>query len=624
MRFHPGNLSVRFKLILGFVMMLLTTLAIAAISGFSLNQVLSSADRQERAAQIDLLFQQARQFEKNYLLQHDIEQLEQAKTLVSRAGSLAGSLLDDLQQADDRARLGQLLNGTQTYQQELERLGVLEEKAGELLLSMNQLGFAAQQRAEYLSAGEPAYMSWLVRLVGIRLSQKEYVISRAEAEVTRLASRLRGLLLTLESRLKLGEDRDVREFYELLSRFDEQQKAYIETTRELDTVQERIGELTTTMAESSAALVASQKLNMETVSQWSGMLILLVTVAALVMGALFAWLITQGIVNPLKILVAQADRIATGDLTQDVTHERKDELGRLMDSMQTMTRNLRTLVGELNNNSSHIATSAQSLSAMSEQGRSGTNQQRLELEQVSTAMNEMAATVQEVARHAEAAFGAAQTADNDAGAGNDRVTQTTARIGELAEEVRRSLAVIQQLESESLNIGGILDVIKGVAEQTNLLALNAAIEAARAGEHGRGFAVVADEVRALAQRTQQATSQIEGMIQGLQGKARESVTMMDHSAVMAEDTVATANETGNAIQAMARAVSQIQQMNSQIATAAEQQSSVAEEINRSVFSIRELSEHSAAASDEAADNSARLADLGNELQQLVGRFRLPA
>ncbi|AEY02819.1 methyl-accepting chemotaxis protein [Oceanimonas sp. GK1] len=624
MRFHPGNLSVRVKLILGFVMMLLTTLAIAAISGFSLNQVLSSADRQERAASIDLLFQQARQYEKNYLLQHDDKQLEQAKALVSRAGSQAGRLLEDLQQGEDRARLEQLLEGTQRYQQELERLGALKKQTGELLFSLNQLGFAAQQRAEYLSAGEPAYMSWLVRLVGIRLSQQEYVISRDESEISRLASRLKGLMLTLESRLKLGEEPDVREFYQLLGRFDQQQQQYIEVYRELESVQERIGTLTATMAESSAALVASQKNNMATVSQWAGMLVLLVTVAALVMGALFAWLITQGIVNPLKVLMAQADRIAGGDLTQNVTHQRRDELGRLMDSMQTMTQNLRSLVGELNNNSSHIATSAQSLSAMSEQGRTGTNQQRLELEQVSTAMNEMAATVQEVARHAEAAFGAAQTADSDAVAGNARVSQTTERISALAEEVRRSLAVIQQLETESLNIGGILDVIKGVAEQTNLLALNAAIEAARAGEHGRGFAVVADEVRALAQRTQQATAQIEGMIQGLQGKARESVTMMDHSAAMAEDTVATASETGNAIQAIARAVSQIQQMNSQIATAAEQQSSVAEEINRSVFSIRELSEHSAAASDEAADNSAQLAGLGNELQQLVGRFRLPA
>ncbi|MDV2857071.1 methyl-accepting chemotaxis protein [Oceanimonas sp. CAM02] len=624
MRFHPGNMSVRFKLILGFVMMLLTTLVIAAISGFSLNQALSSADRQERAVNIDLLFSKARQQEKDYLLQHDGEQLTQAKATVSQARELASRLQSELHEDTDLARLELLLDGAQTYQQELDQLAALGQQRNDVLFALSQLGFAAQQRAEYLSGGEPAYMSWLVRLTGIRLTQREYVISGDQSQAKLLAGRLKGLMLTLESRLRLGDDADVREFYQLLERFEQQQQQYVSLAQELSALEARIDELASTMAESSAALVASQKQNMEKVSQWSGMLILLVTAAALVMGALFAWLITQGIVNPLKILVSQADRIASGDLTQNVSHRRRDELGQLMDSMQTMTQNLRSLVGELNNNSSHIASSAQSLSAMSEQSRSGTNQQRLELEQVSTAMNEMAATVQEVARHAEAAFGAAQTADSDAGAGNAKVTQTTERITTLAEEVRRSLAVIQQLESESLNIGGILDVIKGVAEQTNLLALNAAIEAARAGEHGRGFAVVADEVRALAQRTQQATSQIEGMIQGLQGKARESVTMMDHSAVMAEDTVATANETGSAIQAIARAVSQIQQMNSQIATAAEQQSSVAEEINRSVFSIRELSEHSAAASDQAADNSAQLAGLGNELQQLVGRFSLPA
>ncbi|MBR9859081.1 MAG: methyl-accepting chemotaxis protein, partial [Gammaproteobacteria bacterium] len=187
-----------------------------------------------------------------------------------------------------------------------------------------------------------------------------------------------------------------------------------------------------------------------------------------------------------------------------------------------------------------------------------------------------------------------------------------------------SLNTINQLEAESLNIGSILDVIKGVAEQTNLLALNAAIEAARAGEQGRGFAVVADEVRALAQRTQQATAEIETLIRGLQGKAQESVVMMKESTEVVARTVTIANEAGASIEAIARSVSDIQQMNSQIATASEQQSSVAEEINRSVFSIRELSDHSAAATEQTAASSTELARLSAELQRQVGRFRLPA
>ncbi|MDX1270156.1 MAG: methyl-accepting chemotaxis protein, partial [Oceanisphaera sp.] len=220
--------------------------------------------------------------------------------------------------------------------------------------------------------------------------------------------------------------------------------------------------------------------------------------------------------------------------------------------------------------------------------------------------------------------GSANTADSEASDGNRKVNLTTSQIGRLAEDIGQSLNTINQLEAESLNIGSILDVIKGVAEQTNLLALNAAIEAARAGEQGRGFAVVADEVRALAQRTQQATAEIENLIRGLQGKAQESVVMMKESTEVVARTVTIANEAGASIEAIARSVSDIQQMNSQIATASEQQSSVAEEINRSVFSIRELSDHSAAATEQTAASSTELARLSAELQRQVGRFRLPA
>ncbi|WP_458735694.1 HAMP domain-containing methyl-accepting chemotaxis protein [Zobellella taiwanensis] len=619
-----GNLSVRVKLTLGFALVLVATLATAGISFYALTTVLDRADKLERAGDIDLLFSKARQFEKNYLLQDDPEQLVQAKDTVQQARALAEALRQSVTQEDDLAYLEQILAGTQSYEQELDQMATLSEDAQRQIFDLNGLGFSAQQRAEYLSASDSSAMSWLVRLVGIRLTQKDFALSRDEIDAMQLSSRLRGLLVTLENRLNMREDDDVKELYELLVQFQQQQESFIKAINGLAAVEERIGVLADTVAAGTNALVSSQQADMARVSDGSRILILAVTVAALVLGVLFAWLITRGIINPLKLLVLQANRIAEGDLSQDVRHDRKDELGRLMDRMQTMTLNLRQLVAELNQSAGHIATSAEELSAVSEQTRTGANQQRMELEQVSTAMNQMAATVQEVARHAEAAFGSARTADESAHSGEDKVTETITHINRLAEEVRRSLATITQLESESLNIGTILDVIKGVAEQTNLLALNAAIEAARAGEHGRGFAVVADEVRALARRTQEATSQIETLIQGLQGKAQESVVMMDRSAAMAEETVTIANEAGSSIHAITRSVSDIQQMNSQIATASEQQSSVAEEINRSVFSIREVSEHSAAATEQTASSSSELARLGTELQQLVGRFRLPA
>ncbi|ATG75166.1 methyl-accepting chemotaxis protein [Zobellella denitrificans] len=619
-----GHLSVRVKLTLGFALVLLATLTTAAISFYTLSSVLDRSQKLEQAGAIDLLFSKARQHEKNYLLQDDPEELNRAKELVQQARALAEELQLSLSEPENQALAEQILDGTRNFEEELTQMASLNEDAQRQIFDLNGIGFSAQQRAEYLSASDSSAMSWLVRLVGIRLTQKDFALSRDEIDAMQLSSRLRGLLVTLENRINMRPDEDVKELHELLKQFQQQQERFIEAINGLVAVEERIDVLAQGIAEGAATLLANQQASMGRQSDWSRIIILSVTAAALVLGVLFAWLITLGIINPLKLLVSQANRIAEGDLSQDIRHQRKDELGRLMDRMQTMTLNLRQLVSELSNSATHIATSAEELSAVSEQTRTGVNQQRMELEQVSTAMNQMAATVQEVARHAETAFGSARTADSDASAGDQKVTLTIAHINELAEEVRRSLATINQLESESLNIGSILDVIKGVAEQTNLLALNAAIEAARAGEHGRGFAVVADEVRALASRTQQATSQIETLIQGLQSKAQESVTMMGKSASMAEETVAIANEAGDSIHAITRSVSDIQQMNSQIATASEQQSSVAEEINRSVFSIREVSEHSAAATEQTASSSSELARLGTELQRLIGRFRLPA
>ncbi|OIN12393.1 HAMP domain-containing methyl-accepting chemotaxis protein [Oceanisphaera psychrotolerans] len=619
-----GHLSVRVKLTLGFALVLLATLTTAAISFYSLSSVLDRAGKLEQARAIDLLFNKARQLEKNYLLNDDPEQLNLAKEMVAQANARAEVLQGALVEPDNRALVEQILAGTRAYEAELDQIVTLNDAAQRQIFELNGLGFSAQQRAEYLSANDTSAMSWLVRLVGIRLTQKDFALSRNEVDAMQLSSRLRGLLATLENRLHMQEDADVRELYDLLKQFQQQQQGFIDAVNGLVEVERRIDTAAETIAGSIDTLVSRQQASMHRDSNAAKMIILAVTLAALVMGGLFAWLITRGIVNPLKLLVLQANRIADGDLSLDIRHRRKDELGGLMDCMQTMTLNLRQLVGELDQSASHIASSAQELSAVSEQTRSGVNQQRLELEQVSTAMNEMAATVQEVARHAETAFGSARSADSDASAGDHKVGLTISQINSLADEIRHSLETIHQLESESLNIGSILDVIKGVAEQTNLLALNAAIEAARAGEHGRGFAVVADEVRALAKRTQQATAQIEALIQGLQSKAQESVIMMDRSTTMASETVAVANEAGASIHAITRSVSDIQQMNSQIATASEQQSSVAEEINRSVFSIREVSEHSAAATEQTAASSAELARQSAELQRLIGRFRLPA
>ncbi|WP_413814103.1 methyl-accepting chemotaxis protein [Pseudomonas chlororaphis] len=234
----------------------------------------------------------------------------------------------------------------------------------------------------------------------------------------------------------------------------------------------------------------------------------------------------------------------------------------------------------------------------------------------------MTATVQEVARNAEEASQAAAAADSEARDGDKVVAEAIAQIERLASEVVRSTDAMSVLQQESQKIGSVMDVIKAVAEQTNLLALNAAIEAARAGEAGRGFAVVADEVRALAQRTQKSTEEIEGLVAGLQSGTQQVAHVMNNSRNLTDSSVDLTRKAGASLENITRTVSNIQSMNQQIAAAAEEQSAVAEEISRSIINVRDVSEQTAAASDETAASSVELARLGNQLQMMVSHFRV--
>ena len=372
----------------------------------------------------------------------------------------------------------------------------------------------------------------------------------------------------------------------------------------------------------SDKLTTSQTVVRDTDTAHAKNLLLLATALALAFGILAAWTITRQIVIPLSQTLKVAERVAAGDLSHNLISERRDELGQLQRSMQSMTVGLRELIGGISDGVTQIASAAEQLSAVTEQTSAGVNSQKVETDQVATAMNEMAATVQEVARNAEEASEAAVAADQQAREGDKVVGEAIAQIERLASEVGNSTEAMGHLKRVSDKIGSVLDVIKSVAQQTNLLALNAAIEAARAGEAGRGFAVVADEVRSLAQRTQKSTEEIEELIVGLQSGTQQVATIMDNSRGLTDSSVELTRRAGNALENITRTVSAIQAMNQQIATAAEQQSAVAEEINRSVLNVRDVSEQTSAASEETAASSAELARLGVYLQSLVGRFKV--
>lgn len=309
-----------------------------------------------------------------------------------------------------------------------------------------------------------------------------------------------------------------------------------------------------------------------------------VAVLALLIGMLAAWLITRQITQPLADTLAVVRNIAAGDLTDRRSIERQDEMGALQQGVMGMAATLRELISGIRDSVTQMASAAEQLSAITEQTSAGMNGQKIETDQVVTAMHEMSATVQEVARN--------------------------------------STEAMAKLESESNRIGSVMDVIKTVADQTNLLALNAAIEAARAGEAGRGFAVVADEVRGLAQRTQKSTEEIEQLVAGLQQGTQQVAAAMQNSHNLTESSVELTRKAGLALTDITAKVSNIQAMNQQIAAAAEEQGAVAEEISRSVINVRDISEQTATASDETAASSVELARLGGELQAMVSRFRV--
>lgn len=372
----------------------------------------------------------------------------------------------------------------------------------------------------------------------------------------------------------------------------------------------------------SDKLTASQNAKRDADSRQAQLMLSLATVLALFFGVLAAWTITRQITLPLKQTLAAVDRVAAGDLTHNLDIERRDELGQLQSGIQRMTLSLRDLIGGISDSVTQIASAAEELSAVTEQTSAGVNSQKVETDQVATAMHQMAATVQEVARNAEEASEATVAADQQAREGDKVVNEAIAQIERLANEVGNSTVAMGELKRESDKIGSVLDVIKSVAQQTNLLALNAAIEAARAGEAGRGFAVVADEVRSLAQRTQKSTEEIEDLIAGLQNGTQHVATMMDSSRELTTSSVELTRRAGGSLASITRTVSAIQAMNQQIAAAAEQQSATAEEINRSVLNVRDVSEQTSAASEETAASSVELARLGTHLQGLVGRFRV--
>ena len=346
-----------------------------------------------------------------------------------------------------------------------------------------------------------------------------------------------------------------------------------------------------------------------------------VVLLLMAVGLFFTWYIRRAFM-PMEQAIQTMKQISAGNLTVHIETNSDDEVGHLLQGMAAMVTNLREMISRLINMSQNLGRSATQLRQQADETHAGVQQQLQETEQVATAMHEMTATVQEVASYAAGAANAANAANTDALAGQKIVTNAITSIHALEGDIQDSANSIRNLQTETSDIGGVLDVIRGIAEQTNLLALNAAIEAARAGEQGRGFAVVADEVRTLASRTQQSTQDIQKMIERLQSGAAATVSSMQRSLEQVQNSVEKTVQTGAALETITAAVSTISDMNMQIASAAEEQSSVAGDINRNVVNINQVAEQSAEGVRRTATASDELQNSTNELVDLVSRFRV--
>ncbi|PRA55899.1 methyl-accepting chemotaxis protein [Pseudomonas sp. MYb115] len=646
-----ANLGMAKKMALGFVLVLLLTALVAAIGIWSLQTISQRFDGLKQMSSLNSGLLKVRLLEQEFALRGDGKTADALRLGIDEIKGLATSLKAESQaSASVMSEVDQSLDAYRKAFDEFVELTAAKDLALEMAswsvssvannLDVLQAGLAddgtytlkesaGKEGAEFIEQANlvsqvSKLMLQAMNEARVRLDQgrqansdesNEGKIEQADQALAQ-AQALTGMLKDA------GYQTVLNEVTGHIAGFSEKLAEYTGLLAQEKQVYQRLHQRAGDVVRQVDQAYAAQDQAMQAELQKNSLLIIASSILALLVGLVAAWVITRLIVAPLRSVIRLAEQIAAGDLSATVEVTRRDEIGQLMQAMQQMGSGLSRIVSGLQAGIERLASSAQSLSAVTEQTNLEVSSQKEETEQVATAMNQMTATVHDVARNAEEAAQAAQTADDKVENGQVVVRQSMQRIEQLADSATSASSSIDGLSAQIQNIGSVLDVIKSVAEQTNLLALNAAIEAARAGEQGRGFAVVADEVRALARRTRQSTEEIEGLVSALRAAAEASVQTIRGSGELVKLAVSDALQTESALGSIAAAVSLIQQMNQQIAAAAEQQSSVAEEINRSVTSIRASADQSSLAMQGNAASSIELAQLGGELKGMVGHFRL--
>ena len=634
-----GNISVNMKLGLGFGLVLALTCVLALTGWTSLGGLIDRSNWMSDITQLNSGLTKLRVVRLQYMLTNGDETAAQnVQTTLDGFAAQQQKLISSFKSpenvkllkeqaatiAEYQTSLNKMRNAYRTGNTARDTMSVNAESAYNLIESISkrvqQMDMSEQRFEQFqaISAAKEAFILARYEVRGYTATTNAETEQKAIAQIDVAIASLKQLNVHFAD----TQQDALRQLETALTNYRSALMAYKNANSEAVQARKEMTDQGATIVTLSEQLYQIQLDRRDIESAQARTFQLISTLLALLVGVIAAVIITRQITRPLRETLAVVERIASGDLTQNVTVTRRDELGVLQQGIARMGVTLRDLISGIRDGVTQIASAAEELSAVTEQTSAGVNSQKIETDQVATAMHEMTATVQEVARNAEEASQAAAAADGEAREGDKVVNEAITQIERLASEVARSTEAMSVLQQESDKIGSVMDVIKAVAEQTNLLALNAAIEAARAGEAGRGFAVVADEVRGLAQRTQKSTEEIEGLVAGLQNGTQQVSTVMNNSRALTDSSVALTRKAGASLENITRTVSNIQSMNQQIAAAAEQQSAVAEEISRSIINVRDVSEQTAAASDETAASSVELARLGGQLQQMVSHFRV--
>lgn len=649
-----NNLKLGKKMALSFGALLTLLSVVLTISILALtktDQGLMSygdlADDSNLAGELQANMLMVRMNVKNYLIAQDERSLQDYKNYLSKMNDLLQQAKDDIQEPSRVQLIQSISSSVITYQNAFDNVTRLIEQRNtahdqRLIPSGEKMRRQIDNliQSEYNNGNtEAVYDASQVQKVMLtgRLYVAKFLQTNSKQDfdqaLTNMDEAMKQVLPNLEKNLFTTQH------LAMLTEFKQAHSDYVAAMRDINRMITQRNELISQVLDIEGPNVASQveqvKLSIigdqnalgaevERNTDSSIQLTLILSVAAVVLGVVAAYLLTVNITKPIQAAVGAANKLAQGDLTIQVATNRTDETGTLLNAIQNTANHLTEMISTIHSASAELASASEELAVVTDQTTQGIIQQETETDMVATAMNEMATTVHDVASNAAKAADAANDADKQAEQGAKVVAQTVNSIGSLSESVNLSSEKLHMVQQDVVNISSILDVIRAIADQTNLLALNAAIEAARAGEQGRGFAVVADEVRSLAARTQGSTSEIQSIIEQLQSGTKSSVEVMNQVKSLADDCVDQASRTGGVLQLITDAVGVINDMNMQIASASEQQSTVAETINENVVNVKRIAQENAVASNQTRSSSTEIARLADQLNELVTQFKLSA